>query len=205
MQVTNLVNQLSTASIANGTKRVGRTSQAASTFNQTLQQKRINQVKQEIYDKFQISVGSYGKSFSCYMPSSLLQKMSVNPQLKEKVYEQLESYTPENLQASVAGLNPPVKKCTLIFDEGGDAAATLEAASSKQDLNSSANSLYQNYLLQRTSLLSYPSSLYSGYGLNSLYGLGGYPYSVSSLYGAGSLYNNSSLLSSVMSKLSQRI
>lgn len=216
MQVMGLLNQLSTGGTAGSVRRTGSNYQNRSTFSQALQQKQIHQVKQEIYDKFQISVGAWGKAFSCYIPSNLLYKMSGNAGLKEKVYKQLESYSPENYQASIAGLDPPVKKCTLVFDEGGNAFATLEAASSEQDLLSSpTGSLYKNYLLQQASLFPDPSGLYgsagvtgsfwsNGYGLNSLYG-SGCSYPASSLYGAASLYKNGSLFSSVMGKLSQLV
>ena len=222
MQVAQIWNQLSTPSLAVGMGRASRYMQTGSTaFNKALKERQINQVKQEIYEKFQITVGSYGKSFSCYIPANVLYQISYNPQMKEKVYEQLESYSPENYQESIAGLNPPVKRCTLIFDEGGDAAATLEAAASEADLaNTSSGSAYLSYLRGQSAMLPYSLTAYGSNGLGSLYGLsslyGGSGYNLSSLYGLSSpytmasygdtsRYTTNSLFASVMSRLSSRI
>lgn len=221
MQVMGLVNQLSNYNFAAGVRRTNRYTQTDTTsFNKTLQQRQINQVKQEIYEKFQISVGSYGKSFSCYIPANVLYQIGCNPSMKEKVYEQLESYSPENYQASIAGLNPPVKRCTLIFDEGGDATATLEAATSEDDLMkySSANAIL-NYRRGQTAALPYSLAAYGGNSLNSMYGMssvGNLGYNLGSLYGFYSPYtssyygnnsgrNTNSLLASVVSRISSRI
>ncbi len=189
MQITGLLNQLQAVEHT-GKARRGSSVQGAETFGNTLQQRRINRVKEEIYDQFQISVGTYGKEFSCYIPSEVLYKMSCNAEMREKVYEQLESYSPDNYQASVAGLKPPVKKCTLIFDEGGNATATLEAASDETS-SSTANSLYQSYLRRQAAMLPYQMG---AYGLNSFYGSYGYPYTVS-FNGLSALYKSSSLFS----------
>ncbi|MBQ9989521.1 MAG: hypothetical protein IJP31_01050 [Lachnospiraceae bacterium] len=218
MQLMSIGNQLSTCNLSAKAGRTSRYTQVASfNFGKTFQEKQINQVKQEIYEKFGISVGSYGKSFSCYIPSNVLYQISCNSQMKEKVYEQLESYSPENYEKSIAGLNPPVKRCTLIFDEGGDATATMEAAASEEDLASSVinNNAYLSYLKGQSAMLSYNSNgLSSLYGLNSLYGGSGYnlsslyglnsPYTTS-FYGNLSRYNTNSLFTSIMSRLSSRI
>lgn len=139
-----------------------------SNFNGILKEQRINNVKKEIYQKFQISVGSSNGEFECYIPSDVLYGMSTNSKLKEKVYNTLEDYSGEKFKQSIQGLNPPVKKCTLIFDESGDVTATLEAKVESETSNSKSS--YINTLFGQSSRILYPYTMLSG--SNSMYGMG---------------------------------
>ena len=45
----------------------------------------------------------------------------------------LADYSSSEFQTTMQTLNPPVKKCTLIFDENGDVVATLEPDVEKRE------------------------------------------------------------------------
>ena len=63
--------------------------------------------------------------------------MNTDSALKNKVYAMLADYSSSEFQTTMRTLNPPVKKCTLIFDENGDVVATLEPDVEKESVGSS--------------------------------------------------------------------
>lgn len=63
--------------------------------------------------------------------------MNTDSALKNKVYAILADYSSSEFQTTMQTLNPPVKKCTLIFDENGDVVATLEPDVEKESVGSS--------------------------------------------------------------------
>lgn len=151
---------------------IGNIYQTGKSFSNILQNQMVNRMKQEIYNRFQIAVGGYSDTFSCYIPSDVLSRMNTDEALKEKVFHTLEKYSGEEFKESFMGTEPSVKKCTLVFDEEGDMIATLETAVEKQTQTlQNAYLLYQRFLMQQMPLMSYQTNLYSGY--NSLYGYNG--------------------------------
>ena len=93
-------------------------------FYGTLREQQINCVKEDIYNKFHIDVGAANGYFECYIPSDVLYKM--NTALRQKVYDMLADYSSDKFKLTMRTLNPPVKKCTLVFDDNGEIVATLE-------------------------------------------------------------------------------
>ena len=79
-------------------------------FSDQLGTTEVNNIVKEIYNKFGINVG---------------------------VYAMLADYSSSEFQTTMQTLNPPVKKCTLIFDENGDVVATLEPDVEKESVGSS--------------------------------------------------------------------
>ena len=75
--------------------------------------------------------------------------MNTDSALKNKVYAMLADYSSSEFQTTMQTLNPPVKKCTLIFDENGDVVATLEPDVEKES-GGSSNFELQSVLLAPT-------------------------------------------------------
>jgi hypothetical protein len=96
-----------------------------SDFSNQFKKNVINNVKSDIYEKFGINVGVADNSFECFISGDVLYRMNTDEELKEKIYAMLEDYTSPHFQMTKISLNPPVKKCTLVFDENGDVVATL--------------------------------------------------------------------------------
>lgn len=46
--------------------------------------------------------------------------------VRQKVYDMLADYSSDKFKLTMRTLNPPVKKCTLVFDDNGEIVATLE-------------------------------------------------------------------------------
>ena len=95
-------------------------------FGRTLREQQINCVKEDIYNKFHIDVGAANGYFECYISSDVLYRMNTDTALKQKVYDILADYSSDKFKLTMQTLNPPVKKCTLVFDDNGEVVATLE-------------------------------------------------------------------------------
>lgn len=52
--------------------------------------------------------------------------MNTDTVLRQKVYDMLADYSSDKFKLTMQTLNPPVKKCTLVFDDNGEVVATLE-------------------------------------------------------------------------------
>ena len=89
-------------------------------FYGTLREQQINCVKEDIYNKFHIDVGAANGYFECYIPSDVLYKMNTDTALRQKVYDMLADYSSDKFKLTMQTLNPPVKKCTLVFDDNGE-------------------------------------------------------------------------------------
>lgn len=169
-------NSLSTGNTAGTYNKSGNISKTRNmSFGSTLQNQRVNQMKQEIYDKFQIEVGNSSGRISCYIPSTVLAQMNTNQALKTKVFQSLEKITGEEFQKTIMGQESEIKKCTMIFDEKGEMTATLENGTQTQGrLGQSAWLLYQKSLMQQAALMPYQMNLYNSYsGYPNLYGISG--------------------------------
>lgn len=147
-------------------------------FEVTLKEQQINNIKDEIYDKFQMNVGASNGKFECYIPSDVLYKMNSDTELKDKVYKTLESYSSDSFNNTMQTLNPPVKKCTLIFDDEGSVVATLEADADRK--TSSAITALTNAIKGNLStnnlngmLSGDAPGLYQNLGMYGLYGTQG--------------------------------
>ena len=53
-------------------------------------------------------------------------RMNTDTVLRQKVYDMLADYSSDKFKLTMQTLNPPVKKCTLVFDDNGEVVATLE-------------------------------------------------------------------------------
>ena len=84
-----------------------------------------------------VNVGVSNSRFECFIPGDVLYRMNTDSALKNKVYAMLADYSSSEFQTTMQTLNPPVKKCTLIFDENGDVVATLEPDVEKESVGSS--------------------------------------------------------------------
>lgn len=71
-------------------------------------------------------MGAANGYFECYIPSDVLYKMNTDTVLRQKVYDMLADYSSDKFKLTMRTLNPPVKKCTLVFDDNGEIVATLE-------------------------------------------------------------------------------
>ena len=106
-------------------------------FSDQLGTTEVNNIVNEIYDKFGIKVGVSNSRFECFIPGDVLYRINTDSALKNKVYAMLADYSSSEFQTTMQTLNPPVKKCTLIFDENGDVVATLEPDVEKESVGSS--------------------------------------------------------------------
>lgn len=106
-----------------------------SNFSNQLRENVINNVKSDIYEKFGINVGIADNSFECFISGDVLYRMNTDETLREKVYSMLEDYTSPHFQMTKISLNPPVKKCTLVFDDNGDVVATLYPDVEREERN----------------------------------------------------------------------
>ncbi len=95
-------------------------------FDENLFESSANTVIQEIHDKFGLNVGESGHRIECYIPRDVLYRMSQNDNLKQDIYTVLEDYTCTEFKIQLDTLNPPVKKCKLIFDKDANVVANLE-------------------------------------------------------------------------------
>lgn len=86
----------------------------------------VGNSKAEIYEKFGVRVNVPGDAEECWIPEDVLYRMNDDAALREKVYAMLADYASPKFQRTKAALYPPVKKCTLVFDEKGNVVTTLE-------------------------------------------------------------------------------
>lgn len=172
IRIMEALNQASAISNVGSYGRTGNINQTSRSFGSIFQNHLVNQMKQEIYNRFQIMVGGYSDTFSCYIPTDVLSRMNFDETLKEKVFHLLEKYSGEEFKESVMGKESSANKCTLMFNEDGDMTATLETAPEKKKQSiQSAYLLYQKYIMQQAALMPSQMNLYSVY--NNLYGLNG--------------------------------
>lgn len=170
-----ILNPLSTISNINCYGSSGNIYQTSMSFGTILKSQMVNQIKQEIYNRFQVEVGGDGDDFKLYIPSETLYQMNTNSTLKEKVFHMLEKYSGEEFKNSIMGEESAIKNCTLTFDEEGDMTATLKTGTEKQSTtDQSTTLLYQKLLMQQAALMPYQTNLYTGY--NTMYGLNGINY-----------------------------
>lgn len=160
--ITEILNLLSTVNSIGPYGSRGNLYQAGISFGSALQNQLANRMKKEIYDQFQISVGSYSNHYSCYIPSDVLCRMNADKALKEKVFNMLEKYSGEEFKESMMGQGA-AKKCTLTFDEEGEVTVTLKTGEKQSLSDESARLLYQKYFMQQAALLSYRTNMFGGY------------------------------------------
>lgn len=92
-------------------------------FNELLKEAAVENVKTDIYHKFNIKVNASDNREECTIPREVLYRMNSDTALREKVYTVLDDY--KNTKATLAGYYPPVKKYTLTFDAQGNVLAYL--------------------------------------------------------------------------------
>lgn len=107
----------------NSDKTMAESVGANDNFNFLLEETAIENVKTDIYNKFNIKVNMPDGREDCTIPRSVLYKMNSDAALREKIYEVLADY--KNTKSTLAGYYPPVKKYTLAFDEKGNVLAYI--------------------------------------------------------------------------------
>lgn len=107
----------------NSDKTMAESVRADDNFNIILEETAIENVKTDIYNKFNIKVNMPDGREDCTIPRSVLYKMNSDAALREKIYEVLADY--KNTKSTLAGYYPPVKKYTLAFDEKGNVLAYI--------------------------------------------------------------------------------
>lgn len=186
MQVNNMlgmINPLLTVRNTSTYGSIGNPYQTGMSFYGVLQNQQVDQMKQEIYNRFGIQVGECSNIFGCYIPSNVLYRMNTDVALKEKVFDMLEKYSGEEFKNSIMVGEPSVRKCTLQFDEEGDMIATLETGTVKRNkTNQNTQLLHQNFLMQQAARMSYQTNLYSGYNLYGLNGINNFKWMQNSLF-----------------------
>ena len=121
-----ILNKFTEISSVNNTGKSQKNSACDTSFETTMREQQINNTKEEIYNKFHVDVNNANGKFECYISSDVLYRMNTDSELKSKVYAMLEDYTSDKFQTFCKTFDPPVKKCTLMFDENGDVVSTLE-------------------------------------------------------------------------------
>ena len=94
---------------------------ADNSFNDFYKETAIENVKADIYNKFNIKV--FDSKTECTIPRDVLYQMNSDAALREKIYTVLADY--KKTKSMLAGFNPPVKKYTLAFDEQGNVLAYI--------------------------------------------------------------------------------
>lgn len=107
----------------NGDKTMAESVRADDNFNILMEETAIENVKTDIYSKFNIKINVHDGREDCTIPRSVLYKMSSDAALREKIYAVLADY--KNTKSTLAGYYPPVKKYTLAFDEKGNVLAYI--------------------------------------------------------------------------------
>lgn len=107
----------------NSDKTMAESVGANDNFNLLLEETAIENVKTDIYNKFNIKVNVPDGREDCTIPRSVLYKMNSDAALREKIYAVLADY--KNTKSMLAGYYPPVKKYTLAFDEKGNVLAYI--------------------------------------------------------------------------------
>ncbi len=107
----------------NSDKTMAESVGANDNFNLLLEETAIENVKTDIYNKFNIKVNMPDGREDCTIPRSVLYKMNSDAALREKIYAVLADY--KNTKSTLAGYYPPVKKYTLAFDEKGNVLAYI--------------------------------------------------------------------------------
>lgn len=81
-----------------------------------------------VYDAFDVGAFQYllKPIDEQRFPSDVLYRMNTDTVLRQKVYDMLADYSSDKFKLTMQTLNPPVKKCTLVFDDNGEVVATLE-------------------------------------------------------------------------------
>ena len=137
-----ILNKLTEISVVNNTDKVQRNSVCETNFETTMRDQQINNTKEDIYNKFHVDVNHANGKFECYISADVLYRMNTDGELKSKVYAMLEDYTSDKFQTFCRIFDPPVKKCTLMFDENGDVVSTLEPDMEKLEKSMSKANKY---------------------------------------------------------------
>ncbi|AOT72298.1 hypothetical protein [Geosporobacter ferrireducens] len=109
-------------------------------FGKALREKQIDSIKEDIFNRFNINVGAMSGKVECHIPEDVLYRMNTDTALKKKVYDMLSDYSSDKFKMTMQTLNPPVKKCILIFDDTGEVTATLEPDVAKESTGTSGDS-----------------------------------------------------------------
>ena len=126
---------------------------ADNNFNDFYKETAIENVKADIYNKFNIKVNVSDSKTECTIPRDVLYKMNSDTVLREKIYTVLADY--KKTQSMLAGFYPPVKKYTLAFDEQGNVLAYIlepDMEKLEADYGKSKN---RNGIINRSSLDTY--------------------------------------------------
>ena len=160
--------------ITNNTYSVEEQEKIVGSFSGTIKENEVNYIKVDIYDKFGVNINKSNSSFECYIPGDVLYKMNKDTALRKKIYDMLADYTSTKFQRARKALNPPVKKCTLVFDKNGDVVATLEPDldAGGGDIKSSSSKADILHLLGEyelgTIVLETPQNVYQGLEVQAL-------------------------------------
>ena len=100
--------------VINYDKMASELNRTDNSFNDLLKGAAIEDVKKDIYNKFNIKVNVPDSKDECTIPCEVLYRMNSDTVLREKVYTVLADY--KNTKSTLAGFYPPVKKYTLAFD-----------------------------------------------------------------------------------------
>lgn len=126
---------------------------ADNSFNDFYKETAIENVKADIYNKFNIKVNVFDSKTECTIPRDVLYQMNSDAALREKIYTVLADY--KKTKSMLAGFNPPVKKYTLAFDEQGNVLAYIlepDMEKLEEDFGKSKN---KNCIVNRSSLETY--------------------------------------------------
>ena len=126
---------------------------ADNSFNDFYKETAIENVKADIYNKFNIKVNVFDSKTECTIPRDVLYQMNSDAALREKIYTVLADY--KKTKSMLAGFNPPVKKYTLAFDEQGNVLAYIlepDMEKLEEDFSKSKN---KNCIVNRSSLETY--------------------------------------------------
>jgi len=126
---------------------------ADNSFNDFYKETAIENVKADIYNKFNIKVNVFVSKTECTIPRDVLYQMNSDAALREKIYTVLADY--KKTKSMLAGFNPPVKKYTLAFDEKGNVLAYIlepDMEKLEEDFGKSKN---KNCIVNRSSLETY--------------------------------------------------
>lgn len=96
---------------------------ADNNFNDFYKETAIENVKADIYNKFNVKVNVSDSKTECTISRDVLYKMNSDAALREKIYTVLADY--KKTKSILEGFYPPVKKYTLAFDEQGNVLAYI--------------------------------------------------------------------------------
>lgn len=139
--------------VVNGDNTMTELATADNHFNDFYKETAIENVKTDIYNKFNVKVNVSDSKTECTIPRDVLYKMNSDTVLREKIYTVLADY--KKTQSMLVGFYPPVKKYTLAFDEQGNVLAYIlepDMEKLEADYGKSKN---RNGIINRSSLDTY--------------------------------------------------